>query len=109
MVGSITINYIGRSAMSIAGPDIAKQYGFSEAELGQIFAAFWLGYAVMMWPSGWLADRFGAARVLGICGGAGGECGGVGAVWVPGAAVGIWRFFGRFLSGVRQPDAGVSE
>ena len=68
MVGSITINYIGRSAMSIAGPDIAKQYGFSEAELGQIFAAFWLGYAVMMWPSGWLADRFGAARVLGICG-----------------------------------------
>lgn len=68
MVGSIAFNYIGRSAMSVAGPDIARQYGFSEVELGQIFAAFWLGYSLMMWPSGWLADRFGAARVLGICG-----------------------------------------
>ena len=68
MVGASTINYIGRTAMAVAGPDIQKQYQFSEAELGQIFSAFWLGYAVMMCPSGWLADRFGAGRVLGICG-----------------------------------------
>lgn len=68
MVGASTINYIGRTAMAVAGPDIARQYHFSEAELGQIFSAFWLGYGLMMWPSGWLADRFGAARVLGICG-----------------------------------------
>jgi sugar phosphate permease len=68
MVGASTINYVGRTAMAVAGPDIAKQYQFSEAELGQIFSAFWLGYGLMMWPAGWLADRFGAARVLGICG-----------------------------------------
>ena len=68
MVGASTVNYIGRTAMAVAGPDIAKQYQFSEAELGQIFSAFWLGYGLMMWPSGWLADRFGAGRVLGICG-----------------------------------------
>src|SRR5829696_6903580 len=68
MVGASTINYIGRTAMAVAGPDIQKQYHFSEAELGQIFSAFWLGYGLMMWPSGWLADRFGAGKVLGICG-----------------------------------------
>ncbi|MBI2686561.1 MAG: MFS transporter [Acidobacteria bacterium] len=68
MVGASTINYIGRTAMAVAGPDIAKQYQFSEAELGQIFSAFWLGYGLMMWPSGWVADRFGAGKVLGICG-----------------------------------------
>jgi MFS family permease len=68
MVGAITVNYIGRTAMAIAGPDIAKQYRFSEVELGQIFSAFWLGYGLMMWPSGWLADRFGAGRILAICG-----------------------------------------
>jgi len=68
MVGASTINYVGRTAMAVAGPDIAKQYGFSEAELGQIFSAFWLGYGLMMWPAGWMADRYGAGRVLGICG-----------------------------------------
>ena len=68
MVGASTVNYIGRTAMAVAGPDIAKQYQFSEVELGQIFSAFWLGYGLMMWPSGWLADRYGAGRVLGICG-----------------------------------------
>jgi MFS family permease len=68
MVGAITVNYIGRTAMAIAGPDIARQYQFSEVELGHIFSAFWLGYGLMMWPSGWLADRFGAGRILAICG-----------------------------------------
>jgi len=68
MVGASTVNYIGRTAMAVAGPDIAKQHQFSEVELGQIFSAFWLGYGLMMWPSGWLADWFGAGRVLGICG-----------------------------------------
>lgn len=68
MVGASTVNYVGRTAMAVAGPDIARQYQFSEAELGQIFSAFWLGYGLTMWPAGWLADRYGAARVLGICG-----------------------------------------
>jgi MFS family permease len=68
MTMASAVNYLGRLAMSIAGPEIARQYRFTEAELGQIFSAFWLGYAVMMWPAGWLADRFGPARTLGICG-----------------------------------------
>ena len=68
MVGASAVNYIGRTAMAVSGPDIARQFRFSEAELGQVFAAFWLSYTLVTWPSGWLADRFGAARVLGLCG-----------------------------------------
>lgn len=62
------INYMGRSVISVGGADIAKEFHFSEAQLGEIFSAFWLGYGVMQWPSGWLSDRFGGARVLGLCG-----------------------------------------
>ena len=62
------INYMGRSVVSVGGADIAKEFQFSEAQLGEIFAAFWFGYGVMQWPSGWLSDRFGGARVLGLCG-----------------------------------------
>ena len=62
------INYIGRSVISVGGADIAKEFHFSEAQLGEIFAAFWFGYGVMQWPSGWLSDRYGGARVLGLCG-----------------------------------------
>lgn len=68
MVGASTINYLGRTTMAIAGPDIARQFAFDEQQLGQIFSAFWLGYGLMMWPSGWMADRWGPGRVLGICG-----------------------------------------
>lgn len=68
MVGASTISYVGRTTMAVAGPEFAKQFQFSEAELGQIFSAFWLGYGLMMWPSGWIADRIGAGRALGICG-----------------------------------------
>jgi len=62
------INYVGRSVISVGGADIAKEFHFTEAQLGEIFSAFWLGYGVMQWPSGWLSDRFGGARVLGLCG-----------------------------------------
>jgi len=68
MTAASVVNYVGRTVMAIAGPDLAREYGFSETELGQIFSSFWLGYAILMWPSGWLADRFGAARVLALCG-----------------------------------------
>jgi len=68
MVSASAVNYIGRTAMAVSGPDIARQFHFSEAELGQVFAAFWLSYTLLNWPSGWLADRLGAARVLGLCG-----------------------------------------
>ena len=39
-------------------------YGVSNTELGTLFSALMAGYAVMQFPSGALADRIGAVRVI---------------------------------------------
>src|SRR5262245_858877 len=52
--------------MSIAGPGMARELGFTETELGSIYSAFLLGYTLLMIPGGWLADRLGARLVLGL-------------------------------------------
>jgi len=43
---------------------IGETYGVSRAALGGVFTAFMLVYALMQFPSGLLADRFGSVRVL---------------------------------------------
>ena len=58
------ITYLDRVNISISGRWLAQEYGFSDVQLGWIFSAFVLGYAAFQVPGGWLADRFGARRVL---------------------------------------------
>jgi ACS family glucarate transporter-like MFS transporter len=41
-----------------------KELGLSQAQMGRVFSAFLLGYALFMVPGGALADRWGARRVL---------------------------------------------
>jgi MFS family permease len=62
------MSYFQRTAMSIAGPSIAREFALSETQMGAIFSAFVLGYALMMIPGGWLADRVGPRLALGIVG-----------------------------------------
>ena len=58
------ISYLDRVNISIAGTYIAKEFHLSNVELGYVFSAFVLGYAVFQAPGGWLGDRFGARRTL---------------------------------------------
>ena len=62
------MSYVDRTVMSIAGPHIIKEFGFSETEMGTIFSAFILSYALFMIPGGWLADRFGPRLTLTVMG-----------------------------------------
>lgn len=41
-----------------------EEFGLSQAQMGRIFSAFLLGYALFQVPGGALADRWGAGRVL---------------------------------------------
>jgi len=66
LVGLRVTSYFQRTSMSIAGPGMALELGFTETELGTIYSAFLLGYTLLMIPGGWLADRLGARRVLGL-------------------------------------------
>ena len=45
--------------MSIAGPGMIHDFGLSDTQMGSVYSAFLLGYALMMIPGGRLADRWG--------------------------------------------------
>ena len=58
------VAFLDRVNISIASIFIAKAYSFSDTQLGWIFSAFLVGYALFQTPGGWLADRLGSRRVL---------------------------------------------
>lgn len=58
------ISYIDRAAISLALGQIGKDFHLQAADLGIIISAFFLGYAAMQVPGGWLADRFGSKVVV---------------------------------------------
>lgn len=47
------LNYMDRSALSITAPLIEKELGFNAAEMGMIFSAFFIGYALFNFIGGW--------------------------------------------------------
>lgn len=58
------ISYIDRSAIALALPHIGKEFSLGPAQMGMVLSAFYLGYAIMQIPGGWLCDRFGAKKVV---------------------------------------------
>lgn len=61
---AVLINYIDRGNLATAAPLIKDELGLSATELGFLLTAFFISYVPMQVVVGWLADRFGAARVL---------------------------------------------
>jgi MFS transporter, ACS family, glucarate transporter len=66
LCATATAGYICRVNVSTAAPLLMTEFGLSQIEMGRIFSAFLLGYALFQIPSGALADRFGARRILSI-------------------------------------------
>src|SRR5215475_4254814 len=58
------IAYLDRVCISTAAPAMKQDLGISDVEMGYVFSAFTLAYALFEVPSGWLADRFGARVTL---------------------------------------------
>ena len=58
------IGYLDRVNISIAGQSIEKEFHLTNVQLGWIFSAFVLGYALFQAPGGWIADRAGPRLVL---------------------------------------------
>jgi ACS family glucarate transporter-like MFS transporter len=58
------VSFLDRTNISIAGGSLAADYGLSNLQLGFVFSAFLVGYALFQTPGGWLADRLGSRRVL---------------------------------------------
>jgi len=58
------VSYLDRVNISIAAGPIAEAYHLTDVQLGKVFSAMLIGYALMQTVGGRLADRFGARRVL---------------------------------------------
>ncbi len=56
--------YVDRSNISVAAPDMVRDFGMSGVVTGFLLAAFFWGYVVMQIPGGWLANRFGPKWVI---------------------------------------------
>lgn len=56
--------FIDRVNIAIAAKYIMPEYGLTDVQMGWIFSAFVLGYAILQIPGGALGDRFGPRRVL---------------------------------------------
>ncbi len=95
------ICYMDRSNISVAQPEIAKQFHLSKSAMGLVLAAFTWAYALGQVPAGWLGDRFGAKKVLTV----------IMSWWsvaamMTGAAAGLVSLFGaRFLLGLGEAGA----
>jgi ACS family glucarate transporter-like MFS transporter len=58
------VSYLDRVNISIASGSIAEAYQLSDVQLGKVFSAMLVGYALFQTVGGRLADRFGPRRVL---------------------------------------------
>ena len=60
----IAVAYLDRICIATAAPAIKTDLGLSDTQMGLVFSAFTLAYALFEVPSGWFADRFGARLAL---------------------------------------------
>jgi len=58
------MTYFVRTILSIAGPSIMKEFNLSETEMGTVYSAFLLSYALFMLPGGCLTDLWGPKIAL---------------------------------------------
>src|SRR5262245_49783735 len=95
---TLLVNYIDRGNLATAVPLIHDELGLSATQLGFLISAFYYSYVAAMVPVGWLAQRYGAHRVL---------AGGI-AIWslatlLTGFATGFWSLLLlRLLLGVGE-------
>src|SRR5688572_3548797 len=58
------ITYVDRVCVSTAAPNIRESLGLTPGQMGWVFSAFTIAYAVFEIPSGWLGDTMGPRKVL---------------------------------------------
>jgi MFS family permease len=63
-IGLAILSYVQRVAISQAAGPISRDLHFNKADMGLIFGAFGLSYALFELPMGLLGDRLGVRRVL---------------------------------------------
>jgi len=58
------VTYIDRVNISVTARHMMPAFGLTDQQMGWVFSAFVIGYALFQVPGGWMADRWGARAVL---------------------------------------------
>jgi len=58
--------YTDRVCIAVAGPEMRKEFQFSQTQMGFVFSIFSLAYALGQTPWGMLADRFGSRGIVAV-------------------------------------------
>ena len=66
LCATATASYLCRVNVSVTGALLMGEFNLSQIEMGRVFSAFLLGYALFQVPAGMLADRWGARRILAL-------------------------------------------
>jgi MFS family permease len=59
-----TITYLDRICIMRVRGEMQTDLGFDDTQMGYVFAAFYLGYALFEVPAGWMGDAWGSRSVL---------------------------------------------
>ncbi|WP_237690589.1 MFS transporter [Paenibacillus caui] len=66
MWAAISINYIDRTVLSVAAPEISRHFQLTEGQMGIILSSFFWSYVLLQIPSGWIADKIGQRIMLAV-------------------------------------------
>jgi MFS family permease len=61
----LALSYMDRWNLSVAAPLMMQEFGWTKTTMDVLQSVFFYGFTLSHLPGGWLADRFGGARVLG--------------------------------------------
>ena len=59
----VTVDHLYRSVLSVAARDVAAEFGFSPVVMGYLFASFVWIYALFIFITGFMIDRFSTKRI----------------------------------------------
>jgi len=63
---AMVIAYTDRVNIAVAAVAMREELGWSQTTKGLVLSAFYVGYMAFMLPAGWLSQRFGGRRALGV-------------------------------------------
>lgn len=61
------IGYIQRYAVNFLAGPMQDDLSLDKEQMGSVMSSFFVAYAAMMLPAGWIADRYGSRRTLAVC------------------------------------------
>jgi sugar phosphate permease len=58
------VSYLDRFLINMALPFIGKEFHIDEVGLGMMLSVFFIGYAIVQLPGGWLSDKVGSRKMM---------------------------------------------